>query len=132
MKYYIIIPAYNEEAFINLTLQSLVDQTVLPSKIIVVNDNSTDKTAEIVLAFAEKHPFISLVHKKSEAIHLPGSKVIQAFHEGEKHIDDAYDIIVKIDADLIFPKNYFETVIKHFKSDITVGMAGGFCYIKKK
>ena len=106
MNYYIIIPAYNEEAFIALTLQSLVSQTVLPKKIVVVNDNSTDKTAEIVLAFAKENPFITLVNKSSSAIHLPGSKVIQAFHEGEKHIDDDYDILVKIDADLIFPSNY--------------------------
>ena len=54
------------------------------------------------------------MNKKSDAIHLPGSKVIQAFHEGEKNIDDNYDIIVKVDADLIFPKNYFETIINHF------------------
>ena len=47
MKYYIIIPAHNEEQFISLTLQSLVDQTLLPSKIVVVNDSSTDKTKEI-------------------------------------------------------------------------------------
>ena len=59
MNYYIIIPAHNEEKFISLMLQSLVEQTVLPSKIVVVNDNSTDKTTEIVLAFAEKHSFIS-------------------------------------------------------------------------
>lgn len=131
MKYYIIIPAYNEEAFMALTLQSLVNQTVLPTKIVVVNDNSTDKTAEIVSAFSEKHPFITLVSKKSDAIHLPGSKVIKAFQEGEKHIDDNYDIIVKVDADLIFPKNYFETIINHFQSDASVGMAGGFCYIEK-
>ena len=131
MKYYIIIPAYNEEAFMALTLQSLVEQTVLPSKVIVVNDNSTDSTAEIVTRFSEKHPFISLANKKSDAIHLPGSKVIQAFHEGEKHIDDQYEIIVKVDADLIFPNNYFETIIKHFQSDSKIGMAGGFCYIEK-
>jgi glycosyltransferase involved in cell wall biosynthesis len=129
--YYIIIPAYNEEAFMALTLQSLVEQTVLPSKIIVVNDSSTDTTAEIVTSFSEKFPFITLVNKNSETIHLPGSKVIQAFHEGEKHIDDNYDIIVKVDADLIFPNNYFETIIKHFQSDAKIGMAGGFCYIEK-
>jgi glycosyltransferase involved in cell wall biosynthesis len=129
MKYYIIIPAYNEEAFMDLTLQSLVEQTVLPSKIVVVNDSSTDSTAEIVTSFSDK--FITLVNKKSDAIHLPGSKVIQAFHEGEKHIDDNYDIIVKVDADLIFPNNYFETIIKHFQSDSNIGMAGGFCYIEK-
>ena len=131
MKYYIIIPAYNEEAFMALTLQSLVDQTVLPSKVIVVNDSSTDKTAEIVTSFSEKHPWIQLANKKSDAIHLPGSKVIQAFHEGEKHIDEKYDILVKVDADLIFPANYFETIIKHFQSDDKIGMAGGFCYIEK-
>lgn len=131
MNYYLIIPTYNEEAFIALTLQSLVEQTVLPKKVIVVNDGSTDKTASIVLEFVKKNPFITLVNKTSEAIHLPGSKVIQAFHEGEKHIDDDYDILVKIDSDLIFPSNYFETIIKHFESDGKIGMVGGFCYIEK-
>lgn len=131
MRFYIIIPSYNEEEFIALTLQSLVEQTVLPSKIVVVNDNSTDKTAEIVSEFASNYPFITLVNKKSDAVHLPGSKVIQAFHEGEKHIDDQYDIIVKVDADLIFPNHYFETIIQHFQSDKKIGMAGGFCYIEK-
>jgi glycosyltransferase involved in cell wall biosynthesis len=131
MKYYIIIPAYNEEAFISLTLQSLVEQTVLPSKVVVVNDNSTDKTAQIVQAFAQNNPIITLVNKKSEAIHLPGSKVIQAFHKGFEILDDNYDIIVKLDADLILPHHYFETIINHFKSDNTIGMAGGFAYIEK-
>jgi glycosyltransferase involved in cell wall biosynthesis len=131
MKYYIVIPSYNEEALIPLTLQSLISQTVLPSKIVVVNDNSTDKTAEVVLEFAKENPFITLVNKTSEAIHLPGSKVIQAFQKGFETLDENYDIIVKIDADLIFPTNYFETVIKHFQSDSKIGMAGGFCYIEK-
>lgn len=131
MKYYIVIPSYNEEALIALTLQSLISQTVLPSKIVVVNDNSTDKTAEIVLEFAKENPFITLVNKTSEAIHLPGSKVIQAFQKGFETLDENYDLIVKIDSDLIFPSNYFETIIKHFESDSKIGMAGGFCYIEK-
>lgn len=131
MKYYIVIPSHNEEKFISLTLQSLVEQTVLPNKIVVVNDNSTDKTAEIVLAFAEKYPWISLVNKSSEAIHLPGSKVVQAFQKGFITLDDQYDIIVKADADLIFPSNYFETILQHFQADDKIGMAGGFAYIKK-
>jgi glycosyltransferase involved in cell wall biosynthesis len=131
MKYYIVIPSYNEEALIGLTLQSLISQTVLPSKIVVVNDNSTDRTAEVVLEFAKNNPYISLVNKSSENIHLPGSKVIQAFEKGFETLDDNYDLIVKIDADLIFPTNYFETIIKHFQSDERIGMVGGFCYIEK-
>jgi glycosyltransferase involved in cell wall biosynthesis len=131
MNYYIVIPSHNEEKFISLTLQSLVEQTVLPSKIVVVNDNSTDTTAEIVLDFAKKYSFITLVNKTSNAIHLPGSKVIQAFQKGLESLDTNYDFIVKADADLIFPSNYFETIIKHFQSDATVGMVGGFAYIEQ-
>ncbi|MBM6498571.1 glycosyltransferase [Flavobacterium macrobrachii] len=131
MKYYIIIPTYNEEKFIALTLQSIVEQTVLPSKVVVVNDGSTDKTEEIIQSFCDKHSFFSLVNKTSDAIHLPGSKVIQAFQKGLETLDDNYDIMVKIDADLIFPSNYFETIIQHFQSDERVGMVGGFCYIQK-
>ena len=131
MNYLIIIPAYNEEKYIASTLQSLVEQTILPLKIIVVNDNSADKTAEIVLAFAKKYSFIQLINKLSDAVHLPGSKVINAFNEGLKHIDNDYDLIAKLDADLILPDNYFEKIISHFHSDDKIGMAGGFCYIEK-
>ncbi|TRX01118.1 glycosyltransferase family 2 protein [Flavobacterium gawalongense] len=131
MNYYIVIPAHNEEAFIALTLESLISQTVLPKKVVVVNDNSTDKTAEIVTAFVKENPFITLVNKTSSAIHLPGSKVIQAFHKGFETLDEDYDVIVKLDADLILPNNYFETILNIFEKDATIGMAGGFAYIEK-
>jgi glycosyltransferase involved in cell wall biosynthesis len=108
-----------------------VEQTVLPLKVVVVNDNSTDATADIVLTFAKTYSFISLVNKTSDAIHLPGSKVIQAFQKGLETLDNKYDFIVKADADLIFPSNYFETIIKHFQSDSKIGMVGGFAYIEK-
>ena len=131
MKYFIIIPTYNEEKFISLTLQSLVEQTLLPSKVVAVNDGSTDKTEEIIQSFCDKYSFIHLVNKTSDAIHLPGSKVIQAFQKGLETLDDDYDFIVKADADLIFPTNYFETISNHFQTDERIGMVGGFAYIEK-
>jgi glycosyltransferase involved in cell wall biosynthesis len=131
MKYYTIIPAHNEEAFMGITLKSLAAQTVLPAKAVVVNDNSTDGTAAIVQQYMERHPWLSLVNKQSDAVHMPGSKVIQAFNSGYETIDEDYDIIVKLDADLILPPNYFETVLNAFKADEKVGMAGGFAYIEK-
>ncbi|TDE00462.1 glycosyltransferase family 2 protein [Flavobacterium sandaracinum] len=131
MNYYIVIPAHNEEDFIALTLNSLISQSVLPKKVVVVNDNSTDKTAQIVTSFAKENPFITLVNKSSEAIHLPGSKVIQAFQKGFETLDENYDVIVKLDADLILPNNYFETILNTFEKDATIGMVGGFAYIEK-
>ena len=131
MKYYIIIPAHNEEAFISLTLNSLIAQTVRPDKVIVVNDNSTDATEAITNTFAQEHSWISLVNKQSDAIHMPGSKVIQAFLKGYEFVDAHYDVIVKLDADLILPPDYFESVLTEFKKDPKVGMVGGFAYIEK-
>ena len=132
MKFYIVIPAHNEASFIEKTLLSLVSQTLLPKKIVVVDDHSTDTTSEVVSRCTEKFPFIHLVKISSEDKHLPGSKVINAFYRGFEMLDDDYDIICKFDADLIFPENYLEKVSEIFKNNPKCGMAGGFCTIEKK
>ena len=131
MKVYCVIPTYNEEQFIAQTLTSLINQTVIPNKIVVVNDNSTDKTATIVADFVSKYSNITQILNKSENKHLPGSKVIKAFYKGFETLDDSYDIIVKLDADLILPNNYFERIIETFQQDLQIGMVGGFAYIEK-
>lgn len=132
MNYYVVIPAYNEEKNINLTLESLLKQTVLPQRIVVVNDNSTDKTKEIVQSYSEKYSFIQFVDTDAEQIHLPGSKVIKAFNKGLETLDDEFDFIVKSDADLIYPENYFERIIQIFSENAKVGMAGGRAFIEKE
>lgn len=131
MRIYIVIPAHNEADFIGLTLQSLVKQTFLPSKIVVVNDQSTDETPKIVQEFIENHPFIQLKNTTSSEAHQPGSKVINAFNAGLAELDKDYDLICKFDADLIFPENYLETIIEIFRKDPKIGMAAGHCTIEK-
>lgn len=131
MRFYVVIPAHNEEAYIAKTLQSLVDQSLIPSKVVVVNDNSTDNTQQIITSYSKNHDFISGVVSQSEASHQPGSKVINAFTKGYETLDQDYDVICKFDADLIFPTNYLESVAEAFKSNSQCGMAGGFCYIEK-
>jgi len=128
MNYYVIMPAHNEEAFIRLTLDSLLRQTLKPKKIIVVNDNSTDSTAKIIDEFINKTRTIIKINTHSSSEHLPGSKVINAFNKGLSLIDDDFDFIVKLDADLILPDNYFERIAYIFKGRPDVGIAGGFIY----
>ncbi len=132
MNIYIIIPAHNEEEYIGNTLESLVTQTVLPKQLVVVNDNSTDNTQLIVKDFISKYSWITIINNTSSDKHLPGAKIINAFYKGLKSLDDAYDIICKFDADLIFPSNYLESILNHFKVNQKLGMASGFCYVKKK
>ncbi len=131
MNFQIVIPAHNEEAYLASTLDSLIRQTLLPTKIIVVNDSSTDRTQDIVNQYAASHSFIHSVQLNSKNIHEPGSKVVRAFYKGLEQTDASYDVICKFDADLIFPQHYLEKISELFQQNEKVGMAGGFCYIEK-
>ena len=131
MKYYVVIPAHDEELYIAQMLDSLVAQTIKPSNVVVVDDHSNDRTAKIAMTYVEKFPYINMVHKESNSAHLPGSKVIKAFNLGLNGLDEDYDLIIKLDADLILPADYFEKILKAFESDSKIGMAGGFAYIEK-
>ena len=128
MNYYIIIPAHNEEKFISLTIESVINQTLLPKKMVIVNDNSSDTTEAIINSYISKNTWIEKVNKLSSNEHLPGSKVIEAFNEGLKKLDDDYDFVVKLDADLILPENYFQNIANVFTTNSKIGIAGGFAY----
>ena len=131
MKICIIIPAHNEANLIGLTLQSLAEQSLQPLKVIVVDDQSSDETAEVVKNFTAKYPFINLIQNTSSEEHLPGSKVIRAFQKGINILDEDYDVICKFDADLIFPKNYLQKIAQIYQDNPSAGMVGGFCEIEQ-
>ena len=128
MKYYVIIPAHNEEAFLADTLNSVLRQTLQPQKVVVVNDNSIDGTEKIIDEFLSLSPIFQKVNNVSSAAHMPGSKVVEAFNKGLEHLDNDYDFLVKLDADVILPDNYFEKIGYAFKGNPEIGMAGGFIY----
>ena len=134
MKIYIVIPAHNEEANLGATLDSLTRQTLLPTKLCVVNDNSTDRTETIAIEFSHRHGWISAIstqNSKAASGHEPGGKVVRAFQAGLDQLDRGYDVICKFDADLIFPPDYLEKLVQTFESDLKCGIVGGFCYIEK-
>ncbi|MDO6602898.1 glycosyltransferase [Arenibacter palladensis] len=132
MKYYIIIPAHNEGQYLTDALQSVVIQTLPPKRVVVVNDNSSDNTEQIIDSFTAKYSYISKINAQSSTAHLPGSKVVNAFNKGLEQLDEDYDFIVKLDADIILPDSYFEKVAKIFSKDVKIGIAGGFAYEQDK
>ena len=132
MNFYIVIPAHNEANFIGKALQSLINQSLRPTKIVVVDDNSTDGTASIVTDLSKQCPWISLVSNTSSEAHLPGGKIINAFYKGYESLDSEYDVICKFDADVIFPENYLETLAKHYQNNLTFRHGGWTLLYRKK
>ncbi|MBT9187953.1 glycosyltransferase family 2 protein [Zobellia russellii] len=128
MHYYVIVPAHNEEGFLADTLNSILRQSLQPKRVVVVNDNSTDNTETIIDQFLSLSPIFTKLNTVSSTEHMPGSKVVNAFNKGLEILDNDYDFIVKLDADIILPDNYFEKVVYIFRGQPKVGIAGGFIY----
>lgn len=126
------MPAHNEEAFLAGTLDSLLKQTLLPEEVIIVDDNSSDTTPEILQAYSKRSKILKVLSKSSKDQHLPGSKVVRTFNTGLKALEKEWDVIVKLDADLILPETYFEEVLNTFSKTPDAGIVGGFIYEKNK
>jgi len=132
LKITIIIPVYNEQAHLDLMLGSLIGQTIKPSQVIIVDDNSTDNTPSIIKKYVDNHDWISAINTKKTPIHSPGAKVVEAFYKGYQKCNPDTQLIGKFDADIILPPNYLEKMVAIFTSDPLVGMAAGNLYIKNK
>ena len=128
MRYYVVIPAFNEEKYLAQALDSLVAQTLAPAKVVVVNDNSTDGTESVIDWYVARFPYIEKCNTVSKPEHASGAKVVHAFNQGAANLDGHFDVIVKLDADIVLPPDYFRELSDVFKNDQTVGVAGGFAY----
>jgi len=120
--------AYNEEAFIEGTIQSVLAQTVQPRRWVIVSDNSSDGTDEIVERYARQHDFIRFLRITRAPGHSFGAKVI-ALQAGSRLLQDAeYEFIGNLDADISLEATYFEQLIDCFRQNPEIGLVGGFVY----
>ena len=128
VKYVIVSPVRNEEEFIETTIQSVVSQTIQPAEYIIVNDGSTDATRSIAEKYEQQYKWIRIIDRPPKE-HSPGGGVVNAFYEGFNTITVAdWDYVIKLDGDLKFDDNYFETLIQHFNKNPKLGMASGRTY----
>lgn len=130
IKYVVITPAHNEEAFIEKTINSMVAQTVRPAKWVIVNDGSKDQTGHIAEDWAKRHDFIRVVNLDRDQERNFACKAL-AFAAGFKEIQSlAFDFIGNVDADMSFEPEYFQNILKEFVSDPKLGISGGIVYTK--
>ena len=137
-KLLIILPAHNEEQYIAKCLESFVAQTRKPDLLLVVDDGSTDRTAEIAEEFARTHSWIEVVRKKDSAReHQPGAKVVQCFNFGLETArqnpgweEETWDYFGKFDADIRLPADYFEKVLSTMDTNPQIGLCSGLLYIQ--
>jgi glycosyltransferase involved in cell wall biosynthesis len=122
--YVLITPARNEQQYIEKTIQSVIQQTILPVKWVIVNDGSTDGTADIVRRYLPDHPWMELVNlPPRKQRHFAGK--VYAFNAGQERLKNLdYEIIGNLDADISFDPDHFEFLLARFQEDRRLGVAG--------
>jgi glycosyltransferase involved in cell wall biosynthesis len=122
--YVLITPARNEEAFIEKTIQSMIKQTVLPAKWVIVNDGSTDATSSIIRPYLTDHRWIELVDLPVRRDRNFAAKVY-AFNAGQERVRNLeYDVIGNLDSDVSLDDDHFAFLLNEFRKNPRLGVAG--------
>jgi biofilm PGA synthesis N-glycosyltransferase PgaC len=123
--YVLVTPGRNEARFIEMTIKSVVAQTVRPVRWIIVSDGSTDGTDEIVDRYVAQHDWIELVRQPERTErHFAGK--VDAFNAGYARVQDLkYDVIGNLDADISFDDpDYFQFLMSKFSENPRLGVGG--------
>ena len=124
MKYVLITPAHNEATFIERTLESVIVQTRLPERWVIVDDGSTDPTPEVVRAYVKHYRWIELAIRPRRLDRNFAGKV-HAFNAGLERVRSLdFEVIGNLDADLSFDAQYLEFLMGKFSEDPKLGVAG--------
>ncbi len=123
LKIHIILPAHNEGIHCQ-NPRIAFSSKLAPTKIVVVNDHSEDKTQDIIERFKNVISFIDSVVLKSESDHQPGSKIIRAFYKGLNNWIQR--LMLQVRCRLNISENYLETIASIFQNNPKCGIAGGF------
>ncbi len=122
--YVLITPSRNEEALIEKTIESVIHQTILPLKWVIVNDGSTDSTGAIAERYAAEHDWIEVVNRPVRKERNFAAKV-HAFNAGQERLKDInYEIIGNLDSDVLLDKDHFEFLLGKFRDEPRLGVAG--------
>ena len=124
LAYVLVTPARNEAAFIERTIQSVIAQTVLPLRWVIVSDGSTDGTDEIVERYIPGRPWLELIKLPPGRARDFAAKVV-AFNAGYGRVKDLpYDVIGNVDADISFGEDFFAYLLGQFETIPRLGVAG--------
>ena len=127
----VITAVKNEGEFIQGLIDSMVNQTILPSAWIVIDDCSDDDTGDIIKRAAGKYPWIRYQYSGLESPRSRGAKISKLFIKGIEGYELDWDYCSKIDGDMILPENYFQVILDEFQRDHKLGICSGNCYYEK-
>jgi len=128
LRYACVTPARDEEENLQRLAESMLAQTVLPVRWVIVENGSTDRTAQIAAELAAAHPWIRVLRTGAGDRYDRTSPYMRAWHAGVESLEGLGDVVVKLDADVSFDPGFFAGILAAFAGDGRLGIASGSCY----
>jgi glycosyltransferase involved in cell wall biosynthesis len=128
LRYAVITPARDEAENLPRLAESLLAQSVLPERWLVVDNGSRDGTGELVAKLHAASPWVQLLVTHGEQSAVRGRPIVRALHAALEELTDPPDVVVNVDADISFDRDFFERLLGAFEQDSTLGIASGTCY----
>jgi poly-beta-1,6-N-acetyl-D-glucosamine synthase len=113
-KVVVVVPAHNEEASIGRTLHALLQQSRRPDRIVVVADNCTDRTVDVVRRFGRKVTLIETVGNRDR-------KVGALRTAWQQYVAYGFDYMLGVDADTVLSPNALEDLERELEGSPKVG-----------
>jgi glycosyltransferase involved in cell wall biosynthesis len=127
LRYAVITPARNEADNLPRLAESLRSQSLHPLVWLIVDNGSTDATPQVVTGLSEGLEWVYSVRAAASDALVRGGTVTRAFHAGLDALDELPEIVVKVDADVSFPPDYFARLLEAFAADPRLGIGSGIC-----
>jgi glycosyltransferase involved in cell wall biosynthesis len=108
--------------------ESLARQVVPPALWLVIENGSTDDTLAVARRLEEEHDWIRVVVSPPGPPRQRGAPVVRALHAGLAALDERYDVVAKVDADVSLEARYFQRLLHAFAAHPALGMASGDCW----
>jgi glycosyltransferase involved in cell wall biosynthesis len=128
LTYAVITPARDEARDLPRLAEALLAQTVHPQEWIIVDNGSTDGTREVAAAIAEENVRVRALSIAGERMPTRGGPVVRALEHGVAALEQPADVVVKVDADVSFGRDFFEYLLVEFGKDTRLGIASGVAF----
>ena len=100
-------------------------QTQLPLRWVIVENGSSDQTAEVAERIVAESDWARLVVVSEAGERERGAPIVRALHAGLDSLDVEPDLVVNVDADVTMDPDYFERLLEAFARDPSLGIASG-------
>lgn len=129
MRVAVVVSFLDEEERLPGLLASMDRQDHRPAELVLVDDGSTDRSGDIAAEFCRDRSWATLLRRPRRppaTDRLAGAFELRSFQWAVDRLQDGWEVVGKVDADMVLTPSTLAAVVARFAGDPGLGMCGPF------